>query len=84
LQILAALRNELTSDYSQLNEKLDQIASELEGEPRKAALGQADRALDEAKEIVSAISGITAMALNVSVRHDRMLMLDCTAGSNAH
>ena len=51
--------SELFSNYeaeirlvqADLNQKLDQIP-ELAGEPRKAAVSQAERALEEAKELV--------------------------------
>lgn len=38
-----------------LQQKLDQIP-ELTGEPRKAAISQAERALEEAEELVSPLS----------------------------
>ena len=38
-----------------LQQKLDQIP-ELSGEPRKAAISQAERALEEAEELVSSVS----------------------------
>lgn len=38
-----------------LQQKLDQIP-ELSGEPRKAAISQAERALEEAEELVSCLS----------------------------
>lgn len=43
---------ELKLVQADLNQKLDQIP-ELSGEPRKAAISQAERALEEAKELVS-------------------------------
>jgi len=42
---------ELKLVQADLNQKLDQI-TELAGEQRKAAVGQAERALEEAKELV--------------------------------
>jgi len=42
---------ELRLVQADLNQKLDQIA-ELTGEPRKAAASQAERAFEEAKELV--------------------------------
>jgi len=42
---------ELRLVQADLNQKLDQV-SELSGEQRKAAVSQAQRALDEAKELV--------------------------------
>ena len=43
---------ELKLVQADLNQKLDQIP-ELSGEPRKAAVRQAERALEEANELVS-------------------------------
>lgn len=43
---------ELKLIQADLNQKLDQI-QELTGEPRKAAIGQAQKALEEGKELVS-------------------------------
>jgi len=42
---------ELKLVQADLNQKIDQIP-ELDGEPRKAAIGQAERAIEEAKEIL--------------------------------
>lgn len=42
---------ELKLVQADLNQKLDQIG-ELTGEPRKAAIGRAERSLEEAKELV--------------------------------
>lgn len=42
---------ELRLVQADLNQKLEQIP-ELSGEPRKAAVSQAERALEEAKELV--------------------------------
>ena len=42
---------ELRLVQADLNQKLDQV-SELSGEQRKAAVSQAQRVLDEAKELV--------------------------------
>ncbi|KAF2154257.1 V-snare-domain-containing protein [Myriangium duriaei CBS 260.36] len=55
-------RSELFSNYeaelrlaqADLNQKLDQIP-ELSGEPRKAAVSQAQRALEEAKELIDSM-----------------------------
>lgn len=52
---------ELKLVQADLNQKLDQIP-ELSGEPRKAAVRQAERALEEAKEIVSAFIHSTSKA----------------------
>ena len=45
---------ELKLVQADLNQKLDQIP-ELSGEPRKAAVRQAERALEEANELVSSL-----------------------------
>lgn len=47
-----------------LNQKLDQIP-DLSGEPRKAAISQAERALEEASELVSSISLLLEDGTNV-------------------
>merc|ERR1712054_551232 len=47
--------SELFSNYqADLSQKLDQIP-DLQGEPRKAAISQADRALEEAKELLDSM-----------------------------
>jgi hypothetical protein len=51
-ELFGSYEAELKLVQADLNQKLDQIP-ELEGEPRKAAIGQAERAVEEAKEIVS-------------------------------
>lgn len=50
-----------------LQQKLDQIP-ELSGEPRKAAISQAERALEEAEELVS---GPSVESMPLPDRHDR-------------
>lgn len=50
-ELFGSYEAELKLVQADLNQKLDQIP-ELEGEPRKAAIGQAERAVEEAKEIV--------------------------------
>ncbi|KAF2096370.1 V-snare-domain-containing protein [Rhizodiscina lignyota] len=50
-ELFGSYEAELKLVQADLNQKLDQIP-ELEGEPRKAAIGQAERAIDEAKEIL--------------------------------
>jgi vesicle transport through interaction with t-SNAREs 1 len=52
-ELFASYEAELKLVQADLNQKLEQVP-ELTGEPRKAALGQAQRALEEAKEIVRA------------------------------
>ena len=49
----ASYEAELKLVQADLTQKLDQIP-ELSGEPRKAAISQAERALEEARELVSA------------------------------
>jgi vesicle transport through interaction with t-SNAREs protein 1 len=51
-ELFSSYEAELKLVQADLNQKLDQIP-ELNGEPRKAAIGQAERAVEEAKEIVS-------------------------------
>jgi ribosome recycling factor len=51
-ELFGSYEAELKLVQADLNQKLDQIP-ELTGEPRKAAIGQAHRAVEEAKEIVS-------------------------------
>jgi hypothetical protein len=50
-ELFASYEAELKLVQADLNQKLEQIP-ELTGEPRKAAISQAQRALEEAKEIV--------------------------------
>ena len=50
-EMFSSYEAELKLVYADLNQKLDQIP-DLSGEPRKAAVGHAERALDEAKELV--------------------------------
>lgn len=51
-ELLSSYIAELQLVQADFNQKLDQIP-ELSGEPRKAALSSAERALEEAKELVS-------------------------------
>lgn len=51
----ASYEAELKLVQADLNQQLDQIP-ELTGEPRKAAVSKAERALEEAKELVSDIT----------------------------
>jgi len=51
-ELFSSYEAELKLVQADLNQKLDQIP-ELMGEPRKAAVGQAERALEEAQELVS-------------------------------
>jgi vesicle transport through interaction with t-SNAREs protein 1 len=50
-ELLASYEAELKLVQADVSQKLDQIP-ELSGEPRKAAISQAERAIEEAKEIV--------------------------------
>ena len=50
-ELFSSYEAELKLIEADLNQKLDQIP-ELSGEPRKAAIGQAERALEEANEMV--------------------------------
>lgn len=50
-ELFSSYEAELKLVQTDLAEKLDQIA-ELAGEPRKAAVSQAERALEEADELV--------------------------------
>lgn len=51
-ELFASYEAELKLVQADLSQKLDQI-SELNAEPRKAAVRQAERALEEANELVS-------------------------------
>ena len=50
-ELFSSYEAELKLVQADLNQKLDQIP-ELQGEPRKSALRQAERALEEANELV--------------------------------
>jgi hypothetical protein len=51
-ELFSSYEAELKLVQADLNQKLDQIP-DLSGEPRKAAISQAERALEEADELVS-------------------------------
>ena len=53
-ELFGSYEAELKLIQAELNQKLDQIP-ELSGEPRKSVVRQAERALDEANELVSTI-----------------------------
>lgn len=53
-ELFSSYEAELKLVQANLNQKLDQIP-ELTGEPRKAAVRQAERALDEANELVRSL-----------------------------
>jgi vesicle transport through interaction with t-SNAREs protein 1 len=63
-ELFSSYEAELKLVQADLSQKLDQIP-ELSGEPRKSAISQAERALEEANEIVSIPSPI----LTFPVRH---------------
>ena len=50
-ELFSSYEAELKLIQAELNQKLDQIP-ELTGEPRKSAVKQAERALEEASELV--------------------------------
>ena len=58
-ELFSSYEAELKLVQADLNQKLDQIP-DLSGEPRKAAISQADRALEEANELV----GLPLVRLN--------------------
>jgi hypothetical protein len=53
-ELFSSYEAELKLVQADLNQKLDQIP-DLSGEPRKAAISQAERALEEASELVGSI-----------------------------
>lgn len=55
---------ELKLVQADLNQKMDQI-EELSGEERKSAIRGAERALDEAKELVRRSQGIMEISLTI-------------------
>jgi len=56
-ELFGSYEAELKLVQADLNQKLEQIP-ELTGEPRKAAIRQAERALEEASELVCIITSI--------------------------
>jgi len=54
-ELFSSYEAELKLVQADLSQKLDQIP-DLSGEPRKAAINQAERALEEADELVCAVS----------------------------
>jgi len=56
-ELFGSYEAELKLVQADLNQKLEQIP-ELTGEPRKAAIRQAERALEEASELVCIIMSI--------------------------
>ena len=54
-ELFSSYEAELKLVQADLSQKLDQIP-ELSGEPRKAAISSAERALEEASELVSLVS----------------------------
>jgi len=63
-ELFSSYEAELKLVQADLNQKLDQIP-DLSGEPRKAAISQAERALEEASELVSSISLLLEDGTNV-------------------
>lgn len=68
-ELFSSYETELKLVQADLNQKLDQIA-ESSGEQRKSAIRQAERALDEANELVrraswtpASMSPLTSLAL---------------------
>ncbi len=65
-ELFSSYEAELKLVQADLNQKMDQIP-DLSGEPRKSAISQAERALEEANEIVGlsepAFDGLDANAL---------------------
>lgn len=57
-ELFGSYEAELKLVQADLSQKLDQIP-ELSGEPRKAAISQAERALEEADELVCLPSALT-------------------------
>jgi vesicle transport through interaction with t-SNAREs protein 1 len=57
-ELFASYEAELKLVQADVSQKLDQIP-ELTGEPRKAAIAQAERAIEEAKEIVCCLCSDT-------------------------
>jgi ElaB/YqjD/DUF883 family membrane-anchored ribosome-binding protein len=53
-ELFSSYEAELKLVQADLNQKLDQIP-DLSGEPRKAAISQAERALEEASELVGTV-----------------------------
>jgi len=56
-ELFSSYEAELKLVQADLNQKLDQIP-DLTGEPRKSAISQAERALEEANELVSLITAV--------------------------
>ena len=64
-ELFSSYEAELKLVQADLNQKLDQIP-ELSGEPRKAAISQAERALEEANELVCRLPPSTSKAAAAS------------------
>jgi hypothetical protein len=63
-ELFSSYEAELKLVQADLNQKLDQIP-DLSGEPRKAAISQAERALEEASELVGSISPVLGDGIDV-------------------
>lgn len=59
-ELFSSYEAELKLVEADLNQKLEQIP-DMSGEPRKAAISQAERALEEAHELVSSVTSILAL-----------------------
>ena len=73
-ELFSSYEAELKLVQADLNQKLDQVA-ELTGEPRKSAVRLAERAIEEAQELVHFISSRTL--------HQIEILTVCLARSNA-
>ena len=76
-ELFGSYEAELKLVQADLNQRLDQIP-ELTGEPRKAAVRQADRALEDAKELVG------GPFLNGRLNLNRLLTILTPARPNAY
>jgi vesicle transport through interaction with t-SNAREs 1 len=65
-ELFSSYEAELKLVEADLNQKLDQIP-DLSGEPRKAAISQAERALEEASELVGIRFLFLVVILTVSL-----------------
>lgn len=64
-ELFGSYEAELKLVQADVSQKLDQI-SELTGEPRKSAVRQAERSLEEAKDLVGTISWVCTAIANGS------------------
>lgn len=66
-ELFSSYEAEFRLVQADLTQKLDQI-SDLSGEPRKAAIGQAERAIEEADELVSGCTRRLNLTLSAGVQ----------------